>query len=53
MKRIEEWERAVFVATLAYNSNPYLKKFVSFDNPLVEKEKETYQRVSLEEVFPD
>lgn len=54
-RRYEEWDRAVFVATLAFNSNPYLKNFVEFDNPYDEKneEKKGYKKVELNEVFPD
>ena len=54
-RRYEEWERVVFVATLAFNSNPYLKNFVEFDNPFDEekKEKKGYKKVGFDEVFAE
>ncbi|MBP3556276.1 MAG: hypothetical protein J6K20_01035 [Thermoguttaceae bacterium] len=47
-KRLDDWDRAAFVAAHAINANPYLRRPVDVRNPL--RAAEEYRRVELEDV---
>ena len=52
-KRVEEWERAAFVATYAYNANPFLRRPVNVSNPFMVQKEQEVERVRFEDVFPE
>lgn len=53
-RRVEAWERAAFVASYAFNSNPYLRRPVEVPNPARAKQTETVvKKDDFLKVFPD
>ena len=49
-RRLEEWDRAAFVATCAFNANPFLKSYTPIKNPF-RNEEDYVVKVDLESVF--
>lgn len=50
-RTIAAWDRAAFVATCAFNANPFLKRYVPIQNPYRHDEPvRDYQLVNLEDV---
>ena len=50
-RMIERWDRASFIATCAFNANPFLKRYVPIKNPYrVDEPTRDYQLVDLADV---
>ena len=50
-RTIAAWDRAAFIATCAFNANPFLKRYVPIKNPYrVDEDSRDYQLVDLADV---
>ena len=48
---LDRWDRAAFIATCAFNANPFLKRYVQIKNPFRYHEPERdYEKVDLKDV---